>query len=384
MTGTMKQRLSGRDINEENRTATPLELFYDLIFVVAIANLAAAFHHDYVSNHIGHGVVSFVMVFMAIWWAWNQYTWFASAFANDGVRFRLATLWQMVGALVLAAGVGNAFEGNFTILIIGYVIIRSSSILGWLRVSIDNPRFKTTGRRYAIGIFLCQIGWITQDFFQFSYLIFVLLWLAEFTVPYYAESHTQTVFHAEHIEERFGLLTIIVLGESILASTNSFISLIGHFSYDVLFVSIGCLLTLFGIWWLYFNSSVEHELRDKRIAFQWGYGHYIIFGAAAAIGAMVGVNVDVLTGHGSIELSVANIGFSVAVALYLIGIWFSQERIIAKGSLQSYLMLVVAVVALVLGLLPHTIATTGLLIVATVIYRQYKPLQEGNHEYANA
>jgi len=367
--------LKVRDINEENRTATPLELFYDLIFVVAIAHVAAAFHHDFANNHIGHGVVSFIMVFMAIWWAWNQYTWFASSFDNNSVRFRLATLWQMIGALVIAAGVDNAFNADFTIVILGYVIIRSSAILLWLRVAADVPKFKTTGRRYAIGILLCQIGWITQNFFEFSYLIFGLLWLAEFIVPYYAESHTQTHFHSEHIEERFGLLTIIVLGESILASTNSFKTLIEHFSFDVLLVSIGCLLTLFGIWWLYFNASVEHELRKKEIAFQWGYGHYIIFGSAAAIGALVGVNVDVLTHHASIDISVANFGFSIAVALYLFGLWFCQDRIIAKEKLQSCLLLAVACGVIVLGLLPHTIMTTGILIVATVVYRQYKPLK---------
>ena len=366
--------LKVRDINEENRTATPLELFYDLIFVVAIAHVAAAFHHDVANNHIGHGVVSFIMVFMAIWWAWNQYTWFASSFDNNSVRFRLATLWQMIGALVIAAGVDNAFNADFTIVIIGYVIIRSSAILLWLRVASDVPKFKTTGRRYAVGILLCQIGWITQNFFEFSYLIIGLLMVAEFMVPYYAESHTQTHFHSEHIEERFGLLTIIVLGESILASTNSFKSLIEHFSFDLLLVAIGCLLTLFGIWWLYFNTSVEHKLRNKEIAFQWGYGHYIIFGSAAAIGALVSVNVDVLTHHASIDISTANFGFSVAVALYLLGLWFCQERIVAKDKLQSFLLLAVACGVIVLGLLPHTIMTTGILIVATVVYRQYKPL----------
>ena len=372
----MKDGLKVRDINEKNRTATPLELFYDLIFVVAIAHIAAAFHHDFAHNHIGHGVVSFVMVFIAIWWAWNQYTWFASSFDNSGVRFKLATLWQMVGALVIAAGVDNAFNGDFTVVIIGYVIIRSSGILLWLRIASDNPKLKITGRRYAMGILLCQVGWITQSFFEFSYFVLLALWLAEFIVPYYAESHTQTHFHSEHIEERFGLLTIIVLGESILASTNSFISLIEHFSYDVLLVSVGCLFTLFGIWWLYFNNSVEHELRNKNFAFQWGYGHYIIFGSAAAIGALVSVNVDVLTHHASIELSVANFGFSVAVALYLSGLWFCHERILSKDTLQSSMLLVVAACTLVLGLLPHSIFAIGLLIIATVIYRQYKPLNE--------
>ena len=376
MIKTSRQPLVGRDIDEENRSATPLELFYDLIFVVAIANVAAEFHHAYVNDHIAHGVASFVLVFIAIWWAWNQYTWFASSFDNTSVQFRLVTLWQMIGALVIAAGVGNAFEGDFTVVVVGYVIIRCSSILLWLRVAADIPKLKLTGRRYAIGILLCQIGWITLNNLPFSYFLIALVWLGEFFVPFYAESHAQSDYHPEHIEERLGLLTIIVLGESILASTNSIVVLTEHFSYDVLFVSIGCLLTLFGIWWLYFNSSVEYKLRDKHTAFQWGYGHFVIYGAAAAIGALVSVNIDVLTGHGSIDLSTANFGFAVAVALYLVGVWFCQERLIAESYLQSSLLPAVAGGVLVLGLLPHTIESTGLLIVASVIYRQYRPLQE--------
>jgi low temperature requirement protein LtrA len=314
------------------------------------------------------------VVFFAIWWAWNQYTWFASSFDNDSPRFRLATLWQMVGALVLATGVEKAFVGDFAIVTIGYVIIRSSSIYLWFKVARDNPKLKTTGTRYAVGILFCQVGWITQNFFEFSYFIIIALWLAEFFVPYYAESHSQSDYHPEHMEERLGLLTIIVLGESILASTNSFKSLIDHFSYDLLFVSIGCLLTLFGIWWLYFNSSVEHYLRTKAVAFQWGYGHFIIFSSAAAIGVLVSVNVDVLADHGSIDIGVANFGFAVAVALYLLGLWFCKERLIAKGTIQSYLMPTVASAIIILGLFPHTIMSTGLMIVATVVYRQYKPL----------
>ncbi|WP_428095733.1 low temperature requirement protein A [Candidatus Thioglobus sp.] len=351
-----------------------MELFYDLIFVVAIASLAFAFHHDYANNHIVYGMISFVMVFLAIWWPWNQYAWFASSFDNNSVSFRLATLWQMVGALVIAVGVEAAFNGDFTIVAVGYVITRLSSIYLWYKVAQDNPKFKITGMRYAIGILLCQIGWITQNFFEFSYFIIAGLWLAEFFVPYYAESHTQTHFHSEHIEERLGLLTIIVLGESILASAYSFKALISHFSYDLLFVSIGCLLTLFGIWWLYFNNSVEHFLRNKAAAFQWGYGHFIIFSAAAAIGALVSVNVDVLTNHGSITIEIANFGFAMSVALYLFGLWFCQERLMGKDNFQSHLMLLVADGVLLLGLLPYTILTTGLLIAATVIYRQYKPL----------
>ncbi|PCH61996.1 MAG: hypothetical protein COC19_03545 [SAR86 cluster bacterium] len=369
-------KLLSRDFGEQYRVATSLELFYDLIFVVAIANLVVAFEHSLSAGHLVDGVLNFLIVFLAIWWAWSQYTWFASSFDNQSVKFRLATLWQMVGALVLASGVEQAFEGHLTILVIGYVIIRSSAILLWIQVLIDNPSLKITARRYAVGIFLCQLGWIAQSFFPLSYVVLVLLWLAEFTVPFFAESHRQTNYHSEHIEERHGLLTIIVLGESILASTNSFIVLFEEFSYAVLFVAIGCIFTLFGIWWLYFNDSVEHFLRDHGTAFQWGYGHYLIYGSIAAIGALVGVNIEVLTAETAISLATANLGFAVAVAIYLFALWFCHERLLGANFLQRYFLLGICGIVILLGLLPHTVLSIGITVVLTVIYRQYNPVAE--------
>ncbi len=88
---------------------------------------------------------------------------------------------------------------------------------------------------------------------------------------------------------------------------------------------------------------------------------------------MVSVNVDVLTHHAQIEIGVANLGFAAAVALYLIGVWFCHDRVVADKPAQSLLLPGVAVAALVLGLLPHAILTIGLLIVLTVIYRQLSP-----------
>ena len=87
------------------------------------------------------------------------------------------------------------------------------------------------------------------------------------------------------------------------------------------------------------------------------------------------MNVDVLTHHASIELSVANFGFSVAVALYLFGLWYCHERILATDTLQSSIMLIVAGGVIALGLLPHSVISIGVLILATVMYRQYRPLR---------
>lgn len=99
-----------RNPNESHRQSSFLELFFDLCFVVAIAQAATELHHAISQNHILDGVLGFFMVFFAIWWAWMNFTWFASAYDNDDTIFRIGTFIQIIGALVLAAGVAKGFK----------------------------------------------------------------------------------------------------------------------------------------------------------------------------------------------------------------------------------------------------------------------------------
>ncbi|MEV6494875.1 low temperature requirement protein A, partial [Actinoplanes sp. NPDC051633] len=62
--------MRARAADEAHRVATPLELFFDLCFVVAVAQAALPLHHDIAEHHVAHGVTSYLMVFFAIWWAW--------------------------------------------------------------------------------------------------------------------------------------------------------------------------------------------------------------------------------------------------------------------------------------------------------------------------
>ena len=103
-------RMAPRDPDEPHRTATPLELLLDLAFVVAVAQAADSLHHGLVDGHAGNALVSFPLVFFAIFWAWVNIAWFGSAYDNDDVVYRMAVFVQMTGVLVLAAGVPRAFD----------------------------------------------------------------------------------------------------------------------------------------------------------------------------------------------------------------------------------------------------------------------------------
>ncbi|MET0424256.1 MAG: low temperature requirement protein A, partial [Actinoplanes sp.] len=156
MTAPTRRWLSpmrARSADEPHRVATPLELFFDLCFVVAVAQAALPLHHSIAENHVAHGVRAYLMVFFAIWWAWMNFTWFASAYDTDDVAYRLTTLVQIAGALILAAGVPDAVEGaDFAVITVGYVVMRRALVTQWLRAAAADPPHRRSSLRFAAGI----------------------------------------------------------------------------------------------------------------------------------------------------------------------------------------------------------------------------------------
>src|SRR5689334_3817420 len=150
-----------RSPSEAHRASTPLELFFDLVFVVAVAQAAGELHHGVAENHAAQAAVSFAMVFFAIWWAWMNFTWFASAYDTDDVPYRLTVFVQLVGALILAAGVPRAFEDrNFSIVTAGYTVMRLALMGQWMRAGRADPQHRATTSRYVLGVGAVQVAWI--------------------------------------------------------------------------------------------------------------------------------------------------------------------------------------------------------------------------------
>ncbi|MCA9794569.1 MAG: low temperature requirement protein A, partial [Candidatus Eremiobacteraeota bacterium] len=175
-----------RDPQERHRAATSLELLFDLCFVVAIASGAGELHHALAHGQVLGPVISYLLVFFAIWWAWMNYTWFASAYDPDDTLHRLQVMVQMGGVLVLAAGVPQAFEQhNFRVVTAGYVIMRLALISQWLRAARCDQARRTTALRYAGGLFFVQLGWIALAFLPTTVWAYLFLVMAplELLVP---------------------------------------------------------------------------------------------------------------------------------------------------------------------------------------------------------
>ena len=368
--------MSGRDPAESHRAATPLELLFDLCFVVAVAQASIALHHELVDGHLLEGTVSYLMVFFAIWWAWINFTWFASAYDTDDVLYRLLTFVQIAGVLVIAAGVARTFEGlDYVTVTVGYLIMRVGLVAQWLRAAREHGERAPTAMRYAIGIGVAQVGWIARLFLPsgLAAAAFPALVALEMTVPWWAERAGTTPWHRGHIAERFGLFTIIVLGECVLAATTAIQEAITEsgLSRDLVVLALGALVLIGAMWWAYFkhNAAEDRDL-DRETAFLWGYGHYIVFAAVAAVGAGLNVAADLTHEEAAIGPITAALVVAVPVSIYLVTAWLVNSSGRAGAIFRPVLLAVVLVLAAAVGIGPFSVPLSVLamgLIVASLV-----------------
>lgn len=326
----------GRDIHEEHRVSTPLELLFDLTFVIAIALLASQLHHGLAAHQWGQTLTQFALVFFSIWWAWMGYSWFASAYDNDDNTYRLLTMLQMAGVLILATGIQAAFKGQWLTIVLGYLLMRVALVVQWVRAGLGDPLRRTICYRYAAGISVAQVFWIARLVLPSQWMLpsALLGVLLEMTVPVWAERVGATPWHAHHISERYGLMTIIVLGECMLGASNSVASVLDSegWTWSLAAVGLGSLGLVFALWWMYFlppSAQALHHHRDR--AWGWGYGHFFVFAAVAAIGAGLEVVADTLrasaapsvTGHAVMPLEAITF-IAIPLTVYVVAVWLQS------------------------------------------------------------
>ena len=347
--------MSARDTNESHRVSTPLELLFDLCFVVAVSEAARELNADLSAHHISSGIVGYLMVFFAIWWAWVNFTWFASAYDVDDVPYRIITFVQIVGVLILAAGVPVAFnQGSFATITIGYVVMRVAMVTQWLRAAAGDPPRRPAALRYAAAISILQIGWVLRLFLphEAAEVAFYVLAAAEMAVPAWAERGGRgSPWHPEHIAERYGLFTLIVLGECVSAATLAIqaASSSHGLSAALIGVATGGVLLVFALWWWYFEHPAEHALRmSRQLAFVWGYGHYGVFAALAALGAGLGVAAEASRHSGGLG-QVAGLTVAISVSVFLVTTGLLEVRLNSQTSFRVAYVAPFVIVLIVLG-----------------------------------
>lgn len=285
---------------EGERSATWLELFYDLVFVVAVAVLVERLVHDIT----GAGVGSFFGYFALLWWLWASHTYYADRYDTDDLVYRLLAAGQMVAIVVLAASLSGDAAGSTRAFAIAYAASRVLLLVMYMRAYRHVTETRALVKGYLTGFGIATVVWSASALVPDEMRI--ALWAVALSIdlatPWVMRSEQARVpLDVSHLPERFGLFTILVLGESMAAVVAG----LSHISWAFVptltaALSVGIVTAL---WWLYFdNTSGSVVRRDAAVRRTWRptgwiYTHLIL--AAALASSAVGLERAVSeAGHG--------------------------------------------------------------------------------------
>jgi low temperature requirement protein LtrA len=310
---------------EGGRHATWLELFFDLVFVLAIAELARYFH-DHLS--VG-GFLGFVFLFLPVWLVWSNFSYYADLFDAEGAAYRVTMLAAMLFSIALAVNVHGALDGGSAGFAAAYVALRVLLVglyaWAWRYVEETSSLVSWHIAGFSAGALIWVLSLLVTE--PARYWMWALGLLVEIATPILAQFVVleEAPVQISHLPERFGLFTIIVLGESIVvtglgvADTEWAVSsvLVAALGFAV----VGCL------WWLYFDHVLDElaveraytgGVRELLIGFAWAYGHLAIYIGLAtiAVGIELAIGGAMDPGLGSATRAALCGG----VALYLLAV----------------------------------------------------------------
>lgn len=309
-------RLRSVEASGEKRGATWLELFFDLVFVVAIAQLAIALGDDASAD----GFLRFGLLFVPIWWAWTGYTMYADRFDTDDVGFRLLMLAGMLGVAGLAISIPEAFAGGSSIFAAAYVATRVVLIALYARAARHVPVARAlcivTLAVFVAGTALWLASLLVPAPVRFVFWASALV--IEGVTPWLARrAMAGTPVHASHLPERFGLFTVIVLGESVVAVVIG----VDAARWDPQSVAVGVLgfAIAASLWWVYFDFADDLDIgRSLQARNAYIYGHLPIAVGLTTVG--VGIKKAILAAAEDTLPAAAGWALGGGVALFLLAL----------------------------------------------------------------
>lgn len=271
-----------------NRHTSWLELFYDLIYVAAFLQIGEG-----LAGNVGvYGAIGFVALLVPVWFSWTGFTFYSNRFLIDDALHRVLVFAQLLGVGVMAVCVEVVFEGGSRDFALAFAFVRAILALLYLRTWLQTPDGREMSRRYAIGFFVGAALWAASAFVArpWVFLLWAVATALDVAVSLSRAARDVASSHppdAQHLSERYGLLTLIILGAS-------FVELIGAAHTDGgMDASVGamvalCVVVTFCLWWLYFDDVAGCRIRTTRAApLVWAAAHLPLTLAVTAVGVAV-------------------------------------------------------------------------------------------------
>jgi len=308
----------GRDAEHQ---VTPLELFFDLVFVFAITQVTSLLAHD----PTWHGVLRGMLVLVALWWAWTGYAWLTSTMDVDEGGVRLAMLASMGAMLFAALAVPGAFTHDAVLFGVSYLLVRLLHVVLYAIVGRDDPDLLGAVLRFAPTAIVGASLIVVAGFFHGDER--VAIWLIALAIDYVGPAiiGPGRGWHIapEHFAERHGLIVLIALGESIIAiGVGAGFELVTRV---IVAAALG-IVVISALWWLYFDVAAilartrltqASGVAQANLARE-GYS-YLHLPLVAGI-VLFAFGLKTTLGHVSDELAtVPAVGLCGGAALYLLG-----------------------------------------------------------------
>lgn len=281
---------------EMHRSVTFLELFYDLVYVALVAQLAHS-----LAEHVNiSGVLGFAFLFIIVWWAWFNGSSYHDLHGNNDIRTRVFTFLQMITVAAMAVFAHDALGEGSVGFALSYAAFQLILTYLWWRTGVHDPNHRPLSRPYVYSFLLTTFLFVVSIFipipFRFylwaiAVVISLILPFNTFRLRNKSNAIREQIDRIMHVSpslvERFGLFTIIVLGEVVIGTING---LAGHHHLDwvVGITAVLGMLIAIGLWWLYFDF-VSHRIPTPTTGkvSQWFYLHLPMTAGIAAVGAAV-------------------------------------------------------------------------------------------------
>lgn len=369
-------RLYAEDGKEHReRHATWLELFFDLVFVVAIAQLAHLLH-----DHLDWGgITSFVVLFVPVWWLWIDFSYYADQFTVERGAYRLAMLGVMFGMIVLALTLPDALEetgsAQFAAVYAALrLVIVGLYVQAWRLV----PQSRELTKRFTLSFAVALGFWILSivvpppvRFLLWAIALFIEISNGPITYATIRSVPRQV----SHMDERFGLFVIIVLGEAIIAVASGVADL--QWQWQEVVTATAGFIAAVSLWWMYFeraddsviDAALRGDRRDLLRSYIYGYSHVFVFMGIVAVGVGIQAAIEAAAAAEALTLA-ARVVLAGGASLFLLGLmavqWATPRSLPRRAMFMRGATATICVAAAAFGGSLSPLAMVGLLAVILV------------------